>query len=367
MDGTEELLTAGIDVLRELLGDDWKIIRQAVADDSGVDAMVQVTPPADSVYTQLLVDVESKITPLRVEDVLRPKVALIRQVNSGMNLLVVAPWIAPRTQQALRTYGINYLDLSGNVSIRIPRPAVVIQAQGASRQPQSEVVRRDSVPTLAGPRAGRLVRCLADFRPPYRAGQIADAADVSLPWVSRLLAVLEEQLLIRRDGRVITHVDWPNLLRARAATFELLRHNSYVGMFAPNGVVEVLDTLRTLNPADGRRPTVTGSFAARAVAPLAAGGQLMFYVGPGPRDPDIVGDRLGLLRVDDHADVVILRAHDPVVFDRSRIVDDIPHVALSQLAIDCLSGPGRMPAEGEAVLEYLAAAEGEWRRPLPAV
>lgn len=364
VDGAEELLEAGIEVLRGVLGPDWKIDRLPGSDDRGADAMLQVMTPRDPVHTQLLVDVEPRITPLRIDDVLRPKLALIRQVDIGMNMLVVAPWIAPRTQQILHQSDINYLDLTGNISIRIPQPAIVIRTQGASRQPRSEFSRQESAPTLAGPRAGRLVRCLADFKPPYRAGAVATAADVSLPWVSRLLGLLEDQLLIRRDGRVVTSVDWANLLRARARTFQLLRQNSYIGMLAPNGLAQVTDALRVLTSSGKQHAVVTGSFAARAVAPLASGGQLMLYVDPGPHDPEVVGEQLGLLRVDDHADVLLMRAHDPVVFDRSRLVDGVRHVALSQLAVDCLSGPGRMPAEGEAVLEYMAKTEQDWRKKL---
>jgi hypothetical protein len=362
----EDVLEQGIQALRDLLGDDWKVVRRTGAGPAGgrgADALVEVSSSGDAVYTELLVDLERRITPRRVEDVLLPKLALIRQVNTAMNLLVMAPWIAPRTQQMLREHGIGYLDLTGNISLRIPRPAIVIQTEGASREPRVGAARDEHRPTLAGPRAGRLIRLLADVAPPYRAAQVAEAADLNLPWVSRLLGHIEDQLLIRRDGRVITHVDWLNLLRARAETFELLRHNKYVGMLAPNGIAQVHHALRSLSPFEsgGEHVIMTGPYAARAVAPLAAGGQLMLYVEGGPRSLDTVADQLGLLRVADSADVLLLRAHDKVVFERPRMVDGIDHVALSQLALDCLSGPGRMPAEGEAILEYMAETEQSWR------
>jgi hypothetical protein len=38
-------------------------------------------------------------------------------------------------------------------------------------------------------------------------------------------------------------------------------------------------------------------------------------------------------------------------------------VNVPQLVVDCLSGSGRMPAEGEAVLEWMQANESEWRFP----
>jgi hypothetical protein len=39
------------------------------------------------------------------------------------------------------------------------------------------------------------------------------------------------------------------------------------------------------------------------------------------------------------------------------------YVAPTQVALDCLSGNGRMPAEGEAVLSWLEANEAAWRVP----
>jgi hypothetical protein len=56
----------------------------------------------------------------------------------------------------------------------------------------------------------------------------------------------------------------------------------------------------------------------------------------------------------------VLTAYDGVVFERSRMVNGIRHVALSQLVLDCLSGPGRLPAEGEAVLAHMAESEALW-------
>jgi hypothetical protein len=53
-----------------------------------------------------------------------------------------------------------------------------------------------------------------------------------------------------------------------------------------------------------------------------------------------------------------------VVFEGTRELHGVPHVALSQLVLDSLSGPGRMPAEAEKVLEYMIDHESDWRSPL---
>lgn len=338
--------------------------RTDVAERGGVDALVDVRPSDGGVWAQLAIETKSKLTPRQVEDHLLPRWALIKQVNSGTNLLVLAPWLARRTRELLRANGIGYLDLTGNVDLRVPRPAIVIHTEGAARDPRSGKASSTGGPTLAGPRAGRLVRALVDHVPPYRATQLSEATSLSLPWVSKLLAQLEDQLLIRREGRVVTHVDWANLLRARAESYDLLRHNPYVRLLAPNGARQVLRDIGSRavrTPGAALEVVLTGHYAAREVAPLASGGQLMLYVHAGLDRVDDVADRLGLLPVDADADVLVMQAHDDVVFDDWRDVGGVPHVALSQLVVDCLAGPGRLPAEGESVLRYMTEHEHEWR------
>lgn len=361
----EALLEQGLQALRDQLGPSWDVSVQpspheARSGRQHLDALVQVKSDGDSVFTQLLVDLKKNVTPRMVEEQLLPKLDLVRQVNSYTSPVVIAPWIAPRVQLLLRENGIGYIDLTGNMSLRVPRPAIVLYLQGATRSPLASSA-RTSKATLAGPKVGRLIRLLVDVFPPYRAAQLAEAAKLSLPYVSRLLDTLEDQLLIRRQGRVIKDVDWPQLLRVRAEQLNLLRHNPYVGMVAPNGVDAALRALRNLPEADRQSVAVTGSYAAQSIAPLAVGGQLMLYVPPGPHTPDVIGEDLGLLRVDKGADVLMLRAHDSVVFERTADMDGIPRVALSQLVLDCLSGPGRMPAEGEAVLAYMQENQQLWR------
>ncbi|WP_241546455.1 MULTISPECIES: helix-turn-helix domain-containing protein [Streptomyces] len=359
----EALFEQGTARLAELLGPSWQIDRRPSGKEkhrSGGDIIVTLHAEGESSYGQLLVDVElAGVSPRMVEEVLLAKLDLLRQLNHYTTLLVLTPWLSRQVQSLLRKHDISYLDLMGNVSLRVPRPAIVIYTEGATRAPQA-LAKEPSRTTLAGPKAGRLVRVLTDVRPPFRAGELAQASGLSLGYVSRLLDTLEDQLLIRRDGRVITFVDWPNLLRARAAREVLLRKGSFVGLLAPNGIPYVIKRIRHLPQSALANIAVTGTHAAHAVAPLSAGGQLMVYVSP-RMDEDDLGDELGLLPVDENADVLLLQARDRSVFERSEIVEGVPHVALSQVALDCLAGPGRMPAEGEAVIEYMKGHEDLWQ------
>ncbi|WP_405507942.1 hypothetical protein OG323_16620 [Streptomyces cyaneofuscatus] len=359
----DALFEQGMARLSELLGPAWRIDRRTdgkEAHRSGGDIIVTMHAKGESSYAHLLVDVKlAGVSPRIVEETLLAKLDLLRQLNQYTTLLLLTPWLSRPTQRLLRKHDISYLDLMGNVSLRIPRPAIVIHTEGAMRAPQA-LATEPRKATLAGPKAGRLVRLLTDVRPPYRAGELAQASRLSLGYVSRLLDTLEDQLLIRRDGRVITSVDWPNLLRTRAEREALLRKGSYVGLLAPNGIPSVISRIRHLPPSGLSNIAVTGTHAAHTVAPLSAGGQLMAYVSPLLDEDDLV-DELGLIPVDENANVLLLRARDRSVFERTETVKGIPHVALSQVALDCLAGPGRMPAEGEAVIEYMKDHQDLWQ------
>jgi hypothetical protein len=51
---------------------------------------------------------------------------------------------------------------------------------------------------------------------------------------------------------------------------------------------------------------------------------------------------------------MLLGPFDSVVFDRTWKDDSTTSVAPSQAAVDLLTAPGRSPAEGEAILEWMA-------------
>jgi hypothetical protein len=50
-----------------------------------------------------------------------------------------------------------------------------------------------------------------------------------------------------------------------------------------------------------------------------------------------------------------------VAWERGSSEKGLRFAAPSQVAVDCLTGNGRMPAEGEALLEWMLANESEWR------
>ena len=125
---------------------------------------------------------------------------------------------------------------------------------------------------------------------------------------------------------------------------------------APEGVDRLLPKLAA-DPGVGTRIAITGSFAASRVAPVTSPSLLTAYCDPSA----LIANGFGLLSADEGANVALLRPFDRVVWLRTSIGDGLRYAAPSQVVVDCLTGNGRMPAEGEALLEWMQANESEWR------
>lgn len=359
------VLEQGMARLAELLGSDFEISPLRVSgidepNDTEADSIFTVRALNTSApYAQVVVEAKSSLTPAAARDVLSTQVRLLRQLYGHATVLVIAPWLSPRTRDVLAGRQVSYLDLTGNIDLRLPT-GIVIKTEGAQQDPHPTSHRRSR--GLSGAAAGVITRLLIDFEPPYRQKDLAIAGHVSPGYVSRICQTLDDEALITRDGMHIVDVNWQALLRARADNYDVMKANHAVLMASrktPDAIYRSMIAQGTENTA-----VITGSYAAREVAPVAVGGPLMIYVEPRVHSVDELAEELSLLQVSTGApgNIVVLHPSNHGPFERRRAFGAAEHVALSQLVIDCLSGPGRMPAEGEAVLAHMAATEGDWRR-----
>lgn len=361
------LLAAGFQGLIQLLGDDLtvKLVDDPERFGEAGDALVVLADSSGTpISERILVEARSDLQPAAVRQLV-PRLELMRRLidEGDAVVLVISPWLSPRTRQVLDEHGFSYLDLTGNVSVRLKRPRVIVRTEGAQQGPAPE---QRAGRSLAGDKAGTLVRALIDVRPPYRAADLADATGLGRPYVSRLLETMDRQALIKRDAKVITGVAWRALLEARSRTGSLLRTAHVVPMVCPQGPDRVLSQLaNSLGDVEAiaGRVAVTGPQVAYR-APLVIGGQLMIYI---ERDGDVVVE--GLQKPlwlappvrSIPPNVLLLVKPNPVVYVRREIVGDVPVPSISQLTIDCLTGNGRMPQQGEALLDWMSSHEAEWR------
>jgi hypothetical protein len=128
-------------------------------------------------------------------------------------------------------------------------------------------------------------------------------------------------------------------------------------LIARRGAQALLDELasKKLEPS----PTITGSFAAARLAPVAPPALLVAYTST----PRQLGEDLELLPAEAGADVLLIKPADQSVLRGSAFEEGLRWAAPSQVAIDCLAGRGRMPVEGEAVISWMQREQSHWRYP----
>jgi hypothetical protein len=355
----EGLIDRAISLLRSILPAEWQVERQAPLQAEGrADDALLVLRISSQHVQRILVEGRRTFAPRDVDTILGRRLAVIRQATGELPMLVVAPWLSERSRRRLTEAGLNYLDLTGNMRIVITNPALFIERTSTTGPPRTQ----RSAPALRGPKAGRVVRLLADVAPPYGVLELAAASGVTPGYMSRLVDMLDREALVERTRRGgVTSVDWAELLRRRADSYSVLETNAVTRYVCPNGAAFALEAARDLHLP---KVWLTGSFAAEQIVKVAAPTLLLLYATGGIEELVRVAD---MLPADEGANVMILSPYDSVVTEggsrwvMAPLPPTVPLVACTQLVLDCLTGPGRMPAEGEALLAWMAEKESSWR------
>jgi hypothetical protein len=266
-------------------------------------------------------------------------------------LLVAAPFLSPRTCELLASAGVSYLDATGNLRLALERPAVFVEARGAQKDPA-----RESRPlgSLKGPAAGRVVRALCDFRPPYGIRDLAGRCASTPASVSRVAGLLDRDAIVARGpAGEVSEVDWPALLRRWTQNYQFASSNATMTFIEPCGLDPFVQKLRRL----GRPYAITGSLAAERRTSAAVSRLATVYVA----DPSAAAESLDLRNADGGANVILAAPFDPVVFDRGWSEDGVAYASLSQVAADLLTSPGMGPVEGSELIAWMRKNERSWR------
>jgi hypothetical protein len=170
------------------------------------------------------------------------------------------------------------------------------------------------------------------------------------------VSLLDREAMLTREprGRVIA-VDWRAVIRRWAQDYALTSSNRAETYLEPRGLSHLTSKLKTTSV----RYAVTGSLAGAAKAPIAAPRLATVYVA----DAATAAQSLDLRRAESGANVILAEPFDPVVFDRGWEEGEVTFCALSQVAADLLTSPGRGAAEGEELLRWMEGHEDEWRHP----
>lgn len=344
--GEGRLLADGLSALRERLPPGWTLgeVRPPEAPEGRL--RVPLRAP-DQRTGELQLDVNPRLDPKGALALLPP------DGERSRTAVVLSRYLSAATRARLTLRGLGYFDLTGNTHIVLSQPGLFMQAQGATEDPDREA---RGARSLRGAKAGRIVRALVDAAELPTVRDLAERTGTDPGYVSRVLSLLDAEALIARTERGrLSAVDWPNLLRrwAEEAPFET-RGQAFLAI-EPRGLSALMRRV-----VEAKVPyALTGSLAAAAIAPIAAGRLATFWV----RDAGAAMAAWGLRPATAGANVLLSEPEDDAVFEGAVMRDGVMHAAPSQVVADLLTATGRGPAEGEAVLTWMEANPAAWRQP----
>ena len=314
----------------------------------------------DGLSSDIIVEVKANPVEPRMVDRIASQLQALsnsrhEQAGGSSACLLISTYLSPLTKKRLTEAGISYADSTGNLRFAVDRPAVYIEIQGADRNPFRE---ERPLHSLKGGRTARVARGLLDYRPPFGTRELAGKTGSSAAMVSRVSNLLEPDEIITKEsprGRIVW-VDWEALARRWAMDYDFASSNALTTWLEPRGTRALFSRLRDT----GIRYAVTGSFAGYRLAPIAEPRLAALYV----EDPDTAAQSLGLRPAETGGNVLLVRPFDPVAFERTEYDDGITFARVTQVLLDLMTGPGRGPAEAEALLAWMRDKEDIWKLPM---
>jgi hypothetical protein len=347
-----DLLRLSLDGLRRDLPATWRWKTEEQPRRQGFDLVATLEAP-DGARVTLLVEAKRTLGSRDVPKVLDEIRSRAAANAPGAVPLLVARYLSPAARERLEREDTSYADATGNRRLVVQKPALFVRNVGADRDPWRGPGRPRG--TLKGAPAARVARWLVDFSPPYTVLQVAKGSGASTGATYRVVQFLDEEGMLSREPRgSITEVRWRAVIERWSRDYGSRRDGWTESLLFPRGMEALLEQLRG---SDDLGYVLTGSLAARDLAPHAATRFAMLYA----TDVDAVIERLGLRRVDTGANVILARDFEGVGFVRARERDGLRVAAPSQIAVDLLTGPGRSPNEGAALLDWMEAHVREWR------
>ena len=236
----------------------FRALRETKGQRARVDAEWTIRSP-DGTAATFVVEVKRSILGRQLEDVLAQLAAYDGRP------LVAAPYLGNTLRATLADRGVSFADTTGNLRLVSDRPGLLVERQGGTKDPWPS---DESLQSLRGRAAGRAVRALVDFRPPYGVRDLAKRASVPLGSLSRTLDLLDREGFVTRGDRgAVTRLDWEATIRRWAQDYDFGRSNRVSYYLEPRGLAAIIPKIGQL----GSRYAATGAFAAQWYAPNCPG------------------------------------------------------------------------------------------------
>ncbi len=297
----------------------WELRERSARPDAGFDALLRIHDPEGRTHP-FAVEVKAALPPGNIG----PTLQRLRQTHPSGPWLLVAPFIGARSRELLGEGGASWLEPGGDCSIA--QGAMLIEHRGAQRRPRDPEAGRRVADLFSG-KALRIVRWL--LMEPERAWtleEMSHAAHVSVPFVSRTFATLEDEVYASRR-RGATRVTQPEALLEAWAGAAAPTVRVHQRVFLP-GPAAFLRRLAERPPAS--RYALTAEAAADQLAPHARFPRVELYV------EDVASwEQDGELEpVPRGGNVYLLEATEEGVFDGAESVRNLSLVCRVQLYVD---------------------------------
>lgn len=262
--------------------------------------------------------------------------------------LLVVPYMSDAGARVAEDAGVNWMDLSGNASIRAANLLVLVQGRPSAYRSRG----RPSSPFA--PKSARVARVLLlDPSRWWRQKDLAEETGLDNGTVSRVVRRLGDELLLDSHDREVRPRDPGLLLDAWADDYRFDRHDVVAAHVSGNGIEVARATAERLHDAMVQH-AFTGLSAAWAIDRFVRFRINTVYVEGDPRDAaDVLGARLS----ERGANLQIVGPDDVGVFTGTRVWDDLNCVSVPQVYLDLLQLPERA---GEAARHL--RAEHLWGR-----
>lgn len=306
--------------------------------DRGVDAVV------DASGRRWVIEVKTSSSPGMISTVADRFERL--GVGDSIPVLVV-PFMTPAGAKAAAERRLNWIDLSGNASLRDRDLYVSVQGRpnqyGGRGRPASPFA----------PKSSRVTRVmLLDPEQWWRQKELAERTGLDPGRVSRVVHSLDDEHLLERQEARLRPLNPDLLLDAWADDYRFARHDIITGHLTGNGIALARELGASLDGA-GIGHAFTGLPAAWVLDPFARFRLISVYL---HGDPRAAADAVGLRRNERGANVQLIGPDDLGVLDGEQVVDGLPCVSPVQVYLDL----GHLPERASEAAEHLRGEGRLW-------
>jgi hypothetical protein len=352
-----DVIRRAVELIVDRLPQAWSSeLREEVrAGERRADAVLRLQAP-DGSRAQVVIEAKRSLETRDAIPIAEQLNALSAELADGDGVaasLLAAPYVNPATRVRLTEHGVGYADSTGNLSLRLDRPALFLRDVGRDKDPWRGPGRPRG--SFKGGTAARVFRALVDFTPPYSVPELVRLSGSSSGVTYRVVEFLEREDLLRREsGKRVIDVDWRQLIERWSREYGFALSPSTTAFLEPRGIEATLGKLRGADV----RYALTSSSASQFFAPYAPVRALSIYV----TSIDEAAAAFDLRPAPTGGNVLLAVPEDAVAFKRTQTFDGLAVAAPSQVAADLLGGPGRAPEEGRVLLEWMEQNESSWRQ-----